>query len=82
MAVSKGAVVTLLTDLVDSDDEKPRRGKTRKWFKRKRESSYFQNKFQNLKFEDWIDFKGRIRMSVLDYEFLLSQISTSFHRIS
>ena len=52
MAVSKGAVVTLLTDLVDSDDEKPRRGKTRKWIKRKRESSYFQNKFQNLKVED------------------------------
>ena len=80
MAVSKGAVVTLLTDLVDSDDEKPRRGKTRKWIKRKRESSYFQNKFQNLKVEDWIDF--RIHMSVLDYEFLLSQIFTLFHRIS
>ena len=52
MAANNGAVVTLLTDLVDSDDEKPRRGKTRKWFKRKRESSYFQNKFQNLKVED------------------------------
>ena len=80
MAANNGAVVTLLTDLVDSDDEKPRRGKTRKWFKRKRESSYFQNKFQNLKVEDWIDF--RIHMSVLDYEFLLSQIFTLFHRIS
>ena len=80
MAANNGAVVTLLTDLVDSDDEKPRRGKTRKWIKRKRESSYFQNKFQNLKVEDWIDF--RIHMSVLDYEFLLSQIFTLFHRIS
>ena len=29
MAAYKGAVAMVLTELVDSDDEKPRRGKTR-----------------------------------------------------
>ena len=52
MAAYKGAVAMVLTELVDSDDEKPRRENTREWIKRKRESGYFQNKFQKLKVED------------------------------
>ena len=42
---------------------------------KRRESSYFQNIFQELKIEDRIGFKDMFRRSVIDYEFLLSQIS-------
>ena len=75
MAACKGAVVMVLTELVHSDDEKPRRGKTTECIKRRRESGYFQNIFQELKVEDRMDFKDKFRKSATDYEFLLSQIS-------
>ena len=35
--------------------------------KRRRESGYFQNIFQELKAEDWMGFKDMFRMSVTDY---------------
>ena len=41
MAECKDAVVLVLTELGDSDDEKPPLGKTREWIKRKREKGYF-----------------------------------------
>ena len=64
MAAYKGAVVMVLIELVDSDDEKPRRWKTREWIKRRRESGYFQNIFQELKVEDQMGFKDMFRMSL------------------
>ena len=85
MVAFKVAVMTVLTELVDSHDEKPRQMKTREWIKRTRESDYFQNIFQELKVEDQMGFKDKFRMSVTDYEFLLSQISdliSSNERIS
>ena len=42
MPAYKGAVVMVLSELVDLDDKKLRRGKTREWIKRRRESGYFQ----------------------------------------
>ena len=69
MAVYKGAVVMVLTDLVDSDFEKSCRGKTRESIKRRRKSGYFQNIFQELKVEDGICFKDMFRMSVNDYDY-------------
>ena len=75
MATYKGAVVMVLTELVDSDDGKPRRGKTREWIKRRRESGYFQNIFQELKVEYRMGFKDKFRINVTEYEFLLSQTS-------
>ena len=72
MVADKGAVVIVLTKFVDSDDEKPRRGKTIEWIKRRRESGYFQNIFQELKVEHRMCFKDMFRMSATDYEFLLS----------
>ena len=53
MAAHKGAVVMVLTKLVDSDDE-------REWIKRRRGIGYFKNIFQWLKVEDMF------RMSVID----------------
>ena len=52
MAAYKGAVGMVLIKLVDSDDEEPHRGKTREWIKRRKESGYFQNIFQELKVGD------------------------------
>ena len=63
-----------LTELADPDDKKPGRRKTREWIKRRRESGYFQKIFQELKVEDRMGFRDMFRMSVADYEFLLSQI--------
>ena len=71
MAAYKGAVVLVLTELVNSDDEKPHRGNTGEWIKRRRESGYFQNIFQELKVEDRRAFKDMVHMSVTGYKFLL-----------
>ena len=67
MAVYKVAAVMVLTELVNSDDKKTRRGKTREWIKRRRESGYFQNIFQESKAEDRMGLKDMFRMSVTDY---------------
>ena len=67
MAVYKVAAVMVLTKLVNSDDKKTRRGKTREWIKRRRESGYFQNIFQESKAEDRMGLKDMFRMSVTDY---------------
>ena len=70
MAAYKGAVVMVLTELLDSDDEKPRRGKAREWIKRRTENGYFQNKFQESNVEFRMDAKDMFRMSATDNEFL------------
>ncbi len=44
--------VLLLTELIDSDDEKPHRGKTRNWVKRRRDKGYFNNIIKELRVED------------------------------
>ena len=67
MAVYKVAAVMVLTELVNSDDKKTRRVKTREWIKRRRESGYFQNIFQESKVEDRMGLKDMFRMSVTDY---------------
>ena len=67
MAVYKVAAVMVLTELVNSDDKKTRRGKTREWIKRRRASGYFQNIFQESKVEDRMGLKDMFRMSVTDY---------------
>ena len=67
MPAYKGAVVMVFSELVDLDDEKLRRGKTREWIKRRRESGYFQNIFQESKVEDRMGLKDMFRMSVTDY---------------
>ena len=72
MVAYQSAVVMVLTEVVDSDNEKPRRGKAREWIKRRRECGYFPNIFQELKLGDRMGFKDMFRMSVTDYEFLLS----------
>ena len=49
MVAYKSAVVMVVTELVNSDDEKDRWEKPREWIKRRSENGYFQNIFQELK---------------------------------
>ena len=69
------AAVIVLNELVDSDDEKPIRGKTRKWIRRRKERGYFTNIIQELIVEDRHGFREMFRMDVGDFEFILSKIS-------
>ena len=56
-AACKSAAAMVLTELVDSDNKKPRLGKTREGIKKRRETGYLQNIFQKLKFEDRMRFQ-------------------------
>ena len=69
------AAVIVLNELVDSDDEKPTQGKTRKWIRRRKERGYFTNIIQELIVEDRHGFREMFRMDVGDFEFILSKIS-------
>ena len=72
----EAATLVVLCELIDSDDEKPTRGKTRKWIKRREERGYFSNIVQELKIEDRLGFKDMFRMDVTDFEYVLSVIAT------
>ena len=69
------AAVIVLNELEDSDDEKPTRGKTRKWIRRRKERGYFTNIIQELIVEDRHGFREMFRINVGDFEFILSKIS-------
>ena len=72
---TSAALVLVLNELMDSDDEKPTRGKTRGWVKRREESGYFNNIVKELKVEDRLGFREMFRMDVGDFEFILGKIS-------
>ena len=42
MAAKEVAMVVILSELADSDDEKPIRGPTRSWIKRRKENGFFE----------------------------------------
>ena len=52
----------ILSELVDSDDEKPRRGKTREWIKRRHQLVSFQNIIKELIVEDRYAFQKCFRL--------------------
>lgn len=68
------AMMLVLNELLDSDDEKPKRGKTRNWVKRRKERGYFVNIVQELMLEDRNGFREMFRMDVRDFEFILQKI--------
>ena len=72
---TSAALVLVLNELMDSDDEKPTRGKTREWIKRREQSAYFNNIVKELKVENRSGFKEMFRMDVRDLEFILGKIS-------
>ena len=62
-------------ELMDTDEEKPHSGKTRKWVKRRSERGYFNNIMRELRIENRAGFREMFRMDVTDFEFILAQIS-------
>ena len=75
MAKADLATLVVLSELIDSDDEKPRQGKTREWIKRRRKKGYFTNIIKELKIEDGFGFREMFRMDIADFEIILSKIS-------
>ena len=68
------AAVIVLNELADSDDEKPTRGKTRKWIRKRKERGYFTNTIQELIVEDRHGFREMFWMDAGDFEFILRKI--------
>ena len=68
-------LVTLLglNELMDSDDEKPQREKTRNWIKRRHERG--NNTIQELRIEYRFGFREMFRMDVTEFEKILAKIS-------
>ena len=69
------AQVIILNELMDSDDEKPHRGKTRRWVLKRSDRGYFNNIIKELRVEDHTGFRNMFRMDVVDFEYILRQIS-------
>lgn len=51
------AAVIVLNELMDSDDEKPTRGVTREWVKKRNEKGYYNNIIKELRIEDRLGFR-------------------------
>ena len=84
MAEADLAMLVVLSELKDSDDEKPRRGKTRPWIKRRREKGYFNNIIKELRIEDRFGFRQMFRIDIADFEIILSKCGNvkTFERFS
>ena len=64
----------MATDMHDSDDERPSRGKTREWLKRRSELGAYSTIVKELIIEDRLGFKSMFRMSLEDFERVLGYI--------
>ena len=60
----------VLSELVDSDNQKPPRGKTGEWIKQRHQLGSFQNIIKQVIVEDQYAFKEISWMSVEDFEAL------------
>ena len=65
----------VLSELIDSDDEKPRRGEIRDWLKRREKFGIYHTLILELMVEDPCSFKQMFHMSVMDFEIVLQHIS-------
>ena len=68
------ATLVLLSELVDSDDEKPTRGPTRDWVKRRSSKGYYNNIIMELRIEDRLGFREMFRMDITDFESVLAKV--------
>ena len=71
---TSAALVLVLNELMDSDDEKPTRGKTREWVKRREQSGCFNNITKELKVDNRLGFIEMFQIDVGDFEFILGKI--------
>ena len=74
------AQVIILNEVMDSDDEKPHRRKTKRWLKRRRDRGYFNNIIKELRIEDCTGSRDMLRMEVADFDCILTQISDLISR--
>ena len=65
------ATLVLLSELVDSYDEKP----TRDWVKRRPNKGYFNNMIQELRIEDRFGLREMLRMDISDFESVLANVN-------
>ena len=59
----------ILSELVDSDNERPGRAKTREWIQRRSQLGLYETLIKELIIEDRLSFKEMFRMSVEDFAF-------------
>ena len=64
MPAKEVAMVVILSELADSDDEKPTRGPTRSCIKRRKENGFFETIIRELILEDLAGFKEMLRKNV------------------
>ena len=67
-------MLVILSELMDSDDEKPNRWETILWIKGRSVSGYFNSIIREVMIEDRIRLKEMFWMSVEDFEFVLKHI--------
>ena len=61
-------------EVLNDEDKKPERGKTRQWIRRRDERGYFNNIVKELAIEDTTEYKEMMRMSHADFQRILSYI--------
>ena len=55
-------------EVLNDEDKKPGRGKTRQWIRRRDERGYFNNTMKELVTEDTVEYKDMMRMSHADFQ--------------
>ena len=74
MAEYQFAELVVISELIDSDDEKETRGKTRNWMKRRESHGYYNNIVQELLMDDPVGFRDMFRMTHSDFQNILQYI--------
>ena len=67
-------------EVLNGEDKKPGRGKTRQWIRRRDEKGYFNNIVKELVIEDTAEYKEMMQMSHADCQRILSYIEQNITR--
>ena len=66
--------------VLNHEDKKPGRGKTRQWIRRRDERGYFNNIVKELAIEDTAEYKGMMQMSRAVFQRIVSFIEQDITR--
>ena len=72
--------VFLAFEVLNHENKKRGRGKTRQWIRRRDERGYFNNIVKELAIEDTTEYKDMVRMSQADFKRILSYIKQDITR--
>ena len=67
-------------EVLNHENKKRGRGKTRQWIRRRDERGYFNNIVKELAIEDTTEYKDMVRMSQADFKRILSYIGQDITR--